>query len=276
MDATSTRTDRPCVNLLWTGGWDSTFRLLQLLLLHRVAVVPYYLEDPTRPSTRIELRTMARIGEHLREACPHTRALLRPPRIAAVADVAPDPETTEALREIRQRVFIGSQYAWLPAFCKHHAITDMELGVHIDDKVQALVSPFAMEFEHPAGYRSTRVDPRYADTAEFRLFRHFSFPLFHIDKLGMDRRAEAEGWNDIMEMTWFCHAPLRGRPCGTCAPCVYTIMEGLARRVPASRRAASFFYRHLAWPLKDPLRKMRARLQGLGRRYPAAPRIEGP
>ena len=83
-------TDDPTrVNLLWTGGWDSTFRLLQLLLSHRVPVVPYDLEDPTRASTRIELDTMARITAHLRDAYPHTRELLHPLRIATVhpADV---------------------------------------------------------------------------------------------------------------------------------------------------------------------------------------------
>lgn len=258
MDASRDTPAKICVNLLWTGGWDSTFRLLQLLLLHRVPVVPYYLDDPTRPSTPIELRTMASIGDHLREKYPHTRELLQPLRVAAVADVAEDPQIAAALREIRGRMFIGSQYAWLPAFCKHNAIDDMELGVHVDDKVQALVRPFAMAFEHPAGYRSIRVDPRHADSAEYRLFRYFSFPLFDIDKVAMGRQAEAEGWSAIMEMTWFCHAPVHGSPCGICAPCVYTIEEGLARRVPSSRRALSFFYRHLVLPLKDRLRQMRA------------------
>lgn len=260
MNAPRNAIDDPCVNLLWTGGWDSTFRLLQLLLLHRVPVVPFYLEDPTRVSTQTELRTMARIGDYLRETRPHTRELLRPLRIAAVADVAEDPEIAGALREIRKRIFIGSQYAWLPAFCKQHAIADMELGVHVDDKVQALLRSFAMEFEHPGGYRSVRVDPRHAGSAESRLFRYFSFPLFHIDKMGMDRQAHAEGWDAIMDMTWFCHTPVRGAPCGFCAPCVYTIEEGLARRVPAPRRALSFLYRHIALPLKGPLRQMRASL----------------
>lgn len=261
MNASRTN-DEPRVNLLWTGGWDSTFRLLQLLLLHRVAVVPHYLEDPTRESTRTELRTMARIGDHLREAYPHTRELLQPLRIAAVADVAEDAEIAGALREIRKRIFIGSQYAWLPAFCKQHAIGDMELGVHVDDKVQALLRSFVMAFEHPGGYRSVRVDPRHAGSAEFSLFGYFGFPLFHIDKMEMGRQAEAEGWGAIMDMTWFCHTPVRGAPCGFCAPCVYTIEEGLARRIPASRRALSFFYRHLVLPLKGRLRQTRASLRG--------------
>jgi hypothetical protein len=250
------------VNLLWTGGWDSTFRLLQLLLLHRIPVAPYYLEDPTRASTPIELQTMARITDHLHEHYPHTRALLQPLQLASVGDVAGDQEIDAALKQIRERVFIGSQYAWLPAFCKQRGIVDMELGVHVDDKVQALLRAFALEYDHPLGFRTVRVDPRHAGSAEFRLFRYFSFPLFHIDKVGIDRRADAEGWGALMDMTWFCHKPARGRPCGVCAPCVYTIEEGLARRVPPSRRALSFLYRNLALPLKPGLRRVRATLRG--------------
>jgi hypothetical protein len=254
--------DRACVNLLWTGGWDSTFRLLQLLLLRRVPVVPHYLEDPTRASTSIELQTMADIVDRLHHAYPHTRELLQPLRTTAVTDISVDPEIAAALHEIRRRSFIGSQYGWLPAFCKHNRIEWMELGVHIDDKVRALVRPYAMEFEHPAGFRSIRVDPGHADVPEYRLFRYFSFPLFDIDKVGIAREAEAQGWGALMDMTWFCHTPVRGRACGICAPCMYTIEEGLARRVPGSRRVLSFFYRHLVRPLRERLRNARALSHG--------------
>ncbi|GAA5074028.1 hypothetical protein [Lysobacter panacisoli] len=264
------------VKLLWTGGWDSTFRLLQLLLRHRVPVIPYYLEDPTRASTTTELATMARIAAHLRENYPHTCELLLPLRVSAVTDVVPDASLTDALREIRRRSYIGSQYEWLPAFCEQHGITGMELGVHIDDKVQALMRPFARDFEHPAGFRSVRADPRHAETAEYRLFRYFSFPLFHIDKVGIGEESDRAGWSEIMEMTWFCHTPVRGQPCGVCAPCVYTIEEGLARRVPASRRMISFFYRRFALPLKAPLRHLRTSLRSVrSGRGPAAPGIGG-
>jgi len=249
------------VHLLWTGGWDSTFRLLQLLLLHRLPVVPHYLADPSRASTGTEVETMARIGEHLRTAYPHTRPLLQPVRIVAVGDVPADPESIDALREIRRRLFIGDQYAWLPAYCRHAAISDMELGVHVDDKVQALLRGFVADVEHPAGFRTTRVDPARAGSAEYTLFHWFSFPLFRIDKRGMERQADARGWTPVMEMTWFCHSPVHGQPCGTCGPCVFTIQEGLARRVPPARRALSFFYQRLAWPLKDPLRQVRASLR---------------
>ena len=260
------------VKLLWTGGWDSTFRLLQLLLHDRVHVVPYYLEDRTRPSTDTEIDTMARISERLREEFPHTRELLQPMLRAAVTDIAVDEDIAIALREIRRKSFIGSQYAWLPAFCRAHGLEGMELGVHVDDKVQALLRGFVVEVDHPAGFRSVRVDPACAGTPEHTLFGAFGFPLFRVDKRGIERESRTAGWDGIMEMTWFCHRPVRGKPCGLCAPCVYTIEEGLARRVPGPRRVLSFFYRNFVLPWKGPLRQLRYGLRGhLGERPPPQP-----
>jgi hypothetical protein len=276
MDAPHHKTGKGSVALLWTSGWDSTYRMLELLLLHRVAVEPHYLTDPTRASTQMELQAMAHIAAHLREAYPHTRELLGPLRITAVAEVAHDPAIATALRQVRKRSFIGSQYEWLPAFCRQNAIDGIELSVHVDDKVQALLRSFATEFEHPAGFRSVRVDPVHVGSAEYALFGCFSFPLFHIDKLGIGREAEARGWGAIMDMTWFCHTPAHGRPCGICAPCVYTIEEGLAHRVPRSRRVLSFFYRRFALPLKAPLRRLRASMRRNREDGPAAAGIEGP
>lgn len=43
--------DKKSVNLFWTGGWHSTFRLIQLVLLHQKVVQPYYLIDHYKKST---------------------------------------------------------------------------------------------------------------------------------------------------------------------------------------------------------------------------------
>ena len=37
-------------------------------------------------------------------------------------------------------------------------------------------------------------------------------------------------YEDIMNLTWFCHTPIDGKPCGKCNPCRYTIEEGLRER----------------------------------------------
>lgn len=245
---------RQAVAVLWTGGWDSTFQILRLLLKYRLTVLPYYLEDDTRPSTAVELATIQAIADALRRAHPHVCGLLRPLRRFRVAEIPHDAAIVQALRDVRRRSYIGSQYAWLPAFCKRNGLADIELSVHVDDKVQALLSAMVSDFEQAGSYRSYRVDERHADRSEYTLFRYFSFPLFGIDKRAMQEEAAREGWSEYMHMTWFCHRPWRGQPCGACAPCVYAIEEGMAWRVPRHRRALTWLYRKLALPLKPPLR----------------------
>ena len=53
------------VPLLWTGGWDSTYRLLYLLLVDGTAVQPIYLVEYQRKSALHEVASMARIRERL-------------------------------------------------------------------------------------------------------------------------------------------------------------------------------------------------------------------
>jgi len=55
------------VDLLWTGGWDSSYRLLSLLLDLRLPVQPIYLYDDKRVSAPVEVQTMQRLRERLAE-----------------------------------------------------------------------------------------------------------------------------------------------------------------------------------------------------------------
>ncbi len=65
-------------NLLWTGGWDSTFRLLELLLVKGKVVQPYYIIDADRNSTGMELRTMEELKRRIFAEYPGATNLLRP------------------------------------------------------------------------------------------------------------------------------------------------------------------------------------------------------
>src|SRR5262245_9329039 len=116
------------VQLLWTGGWDSTFRLLCLVLEHRVPVQPSYLLDERRVSAPIELVTMERLRERLATLHPHTRELLLPTRIERVPPVAPDDDIQRAFNRILRTHRIGDQYAFLARFCRAHGLHDAELS----------------------------------------------------------------------------------------------------------------------------------------------------
>jgi hypothetical protein len=256
----------PPVNLLWTGGWDSSFRLLQLLLQHRREVIPHYLLDPTRASTQAELEAMQRIRDSIFEEHPHTRALLHPLRKFDIASLAPDAAITDAFRKVASKHFIGSQYDWLARFCKQLGIAELELAAgHRGGRIQGIIGSLVMRTTD-SGQVSYRIDPQHSDTNEFIVFGGFSFPLFELNKQETGSIAAERGWLDILRMSWFCHKPGPGNePCGYCNPCLYAVDEGFGWRISRRNRIKGIFYRALVRPMKAPAKAALGRL-GIGRR----------
>lgn len=66
--------------VFWTGGYDSTFRLLQLLIILKKPVVAVYVSDPTtdsRQNTTYEIQAMNNIIKKVKRRFPFTRELFK-------------------------------------------------------------------------------------------------------------------------------------------------------------------------------------------------------
>ena len=216
--------------LLWTGGWDSTFRLLQRLLIEQQPIQPVYVVNPDRQSAIAEIRTMKKIKQRLIAEYPHVRSTLHFGKTVGFYDFDPHPVYQDAYDRILARQYLGTQYVWLASFCDEMNIRDIELAIHQDDKAHRILAPLVTSAGAEGCYQ---VDDRFAHTDEYRLFRFFRLPIFDLTKTQMLEIARAEGFEELMKLTWFCHTPSRKqRPCGTCNPCIYAIEEGLGDRVP--------------------------------------------
>lgn len=238
--------DGDVARLFWTGGWDSTFRLLQLLILLKKKVQPYYLIDEDRLSTGIEIRTMKAIKEHISEKYPRARSLMLPTVFKAVYDIKPNKELTENYNEILTHDYIGSQYEWLARFCSETCIYGIELSIHKNGQNSGpikLLKPFIIQ-SGSVGQMNYIFNKDYIDTGEYKLFRFYNFPLFNLDKIEMLNIARKEGFDDFLDLTWFCHKPRKdNRPCGVCTPCIQVIENGLGTRIPLSNRIR-YYYRN--------------------------------
>ena len=223
------RTAQGSTPLLWTGGWDSTFRLLQLLLLERRSVQPYYVIEGARRSTSAEQTAMRNICELLRTSHPEASARLQETIDVPVEQIAADAHTFSHYESALHFAFIGGQYEFLARMCAQRGITDMELAIHRDDKARDLLVELIDTSRR-------QLDSRFAGDARYELFKSFRFPLFDMTKQQMRSAARENGFEDFMALTWFCHQPRAGQPCGVCNPCIYTIEEGLADRVPLAGR----------------------------------------
>lgn len=213
-------------NLMWTGGWDSTFRLLQLLLIKKNKVRPYYIVNKNRKSTSIELERIHIIKKKLFHQYPFTTKLLLPLIQTHSKNIKIDTEISRIWRKIRNRRHIGEQYKMLASFCIQENISNVELSLEKQvggDQVELTNAYILAQDEVP--------------DEEKILFRNFTFPLIHTTKKEMISIAKKEKWLSILSETWFCHRPIHipligPIPCGACNPCTIALNEGLGSRIP--------------------------------------------
>lgn len=218
---TDSRDNGNPVQLLWTGGWDSSFRLMQLLLIEQRPVQPIYVVDADRKSTLFEMRAMETIRAALlqRVADP---SMLRPTQVVVASQFTPPPEQAARGARIQGRAHMGGQYVWLTGPANALGWRDVELSI---ERYESGLSEWQrMVFQEPG---------KLNDSDEAQLFKYWSFPVMHLTKTEMRDIARDRGFLDVLLMRWFCFHPVRGKPCGRCNPCKLANRDGVNFANPA-------------------------------------------
>ncbi len=219
-------------NILWTGGWDSSFRVLQATICEGATVQPHYVIDHGRRSVHCEVKAMASIKDRVAERFPDARRRILPTVFHERCEIPANAEISASHGALIAQSHLGTQYEWISRLAASRRISRLELSVHRDDRAHAFLSEVVTRDEH--GHYS--LAPGAAGPAA-TLFKGLVFPLFDMTKLEMAAAAREQAFADVLELTWFCADPDRNmQPCGACGPCRYTIGEGLARRVPRANR----------------------------------------
>jgi len=241
----TTDTENQRVNLLWTGGWDSTFRLLKLVLNNR-EVQPFYIIDPNRESLGHEVRAMQHIRSEISKSYPKASKLLLSTLFIELHDIKENILVTAAYLNIRKSVPVGIQYEWLARFAEERGDHPMEIGIEMGSHGTSkyLSKYWIYKYFDEEGFYM--IDEKYKGTDVYNLFKYFKFSIIDLKKRDMKAIAEKERFIHIMGHTWFCHSPIsNGKPCGVCKPCIIAIHEGMAYRMPLQ----SMIRYHLRWLL---------------------------
>jgi len=245
-------------NLLWTGGWDSTFQLLRLLIKYKVPVSPYYLIDANRPSTGMEILTMKKIKERLFTEYPYTKNLLNPIQYINVEDIPLDENITKAYNSFLQYDHIGIQYEWLARLCQFLGIDNMQLSF---EKPHVVNRKFLQKlYEVLLKINSNNqelfiIDKKHKGQEIYTIFKYFHLPIWEISKKEMVGIAGEQGWTSIMNLTWFCHNPTcKGKSCGKCKPCQQVMTHDMKWRITFDRRLAYHYYVNFLWLIKSKIK----------------------
>jgi 7-cyano-7-deazaguanine synthase in queuosine biosynthesis len=249
-------------NILWTGGWDSTYRVLHLVMVEKKVVQPHYIFDTARRSSPRELQAISEIKQELKRIDGDAFGRLRKTNITSITEIPEYPEISEAYQSLRAMAPLGGQYNWLARYAKSEGINHIELCVELSENSKAyyflkgnLIKSINGQYELKDNVHK-----------DLKIFSYYSFPVVDLTKLEMKAQAAQQGFINALEKSWFCFNPIHGAPCGTCNPCISTIEDGMQYRFPrASIRR--YRMRHIKKALKAPswiARRVRAGSQKLG------------
>lgn len=203
--------------LLWTSGWDSTFRLVQLSRMEG-DVTPVYVKGDNRHSESIEIEHMNTLLDLLKKH-PETKANLLPLEIIDKKDIPLDEEITESYYNLRKIAAVGTQYEWLARYAKLNP--GIELGAIMPDGeysgIRYIINTYGSYDKTETGSYVLSKSCTYKDC--INVFGNFSFPLAFTTENEMKKIVEELGYEDIMSHIWFCHHPIKGETCGLCRPC---------------------------------------------------------
>lgn len=217
--------------ILWTGGWDSSFRILDLVLNKREIVQPHYILDDERKSAPLELAAMKKIRQMVMEMDSLAGERILDTITMKTNEIPRNREITSNFKKLASTFSLGNQYDWLARYAESLEANDLELCINKDDNIEEFIRDDVRSIElNGESYYELVEAP---SLAELNIFSRYHFPLLKMTKIDMEEKARQSGFLHIMEETWFCHSPTKnGKPCGVCNPCKYTKEEGLARRVP--------------------------------------------
>lgn len=140
----------------------------------------------------------------------------------------------KAWLKLRNYNLLGSQYDWLACFALQHK--GIELSIHIDDKAVEVIEKYGslIKISDPIIGDYWIVDKCNSKSELLLLFQNYHLPLVKYTKLEMEEYYIANGYERVMNQTWFCYNPIHGKPCGCCNPCMHTIDEGMKWRFTKS------------------------------------------
>jgi len=217
------------VNVLWTGGMDSSFTMIKLSRLN-TEIQPYYLCD-NRESEPYELRAINQITQDTQQH-PDTKCTILPLITLKTADVEPDASITNAYQKLERTTKIGSQYDWLARFAKNVEGLQISLDKSENDKALICILKYGGVKRVNEGELIYYVlDKQISSQDLITVFGnlHFSLAWDNTKKREMDQFKQL-GFEEVLKKTWFCFHPINGKPCGLCNPCISAIGDGMQWR----------------------------------------------
>ena len=229
------------VHILWTGGMESTYRVVELSKTD-LCIQPHYIickYRGNRKSKDYELRAIRKITEILQKD-KRTKAAIMSPIIydfntQSAIDFYPDIREAGVILE-NMKGYVNKQDLMFSCYARHENLK-LETGVRFSThgSIGRMIDT-SLLVSHPRYDDILMIDPEKGkeEWASYTIFKDFYFPksLYHKKKSEEASELLNDGYGEVLKNVWSCYNPILGMPCGHCNPCRCAKMEGTGHMIP--------------------------------------------
>ena len=226
--------DNRIVHIFWTGGLDSTYRVVELSRKECV-IQPHYIIT-SRRTVENELKAISEITTIL-NSDKRTIAKLLPVETFPKTELEVYPDIQSAwdlLHELKD--FKSQQYPLLTRYARQKKLK-LEMGIQFSENGSVVkVVDQSYLIDCPDNDDVMMIDPEKGshEWASFTLFKDFLYPksLYHKTKAEEIEELKNWGYDKVLKKVWTCFNPVLGMPCGHCFACNSARKEGAGMMVP--------------------------------------------
>ena len=213
--------------LFWTGGYDSTFRLCQLVFDENKTVQPIYVSDiidnkinknTRRKSTKNEINTMNIILKKIKKKDENKYNNIK--ELIIIKKVNIDYDISEAINNLYKKGRMRRpvcQYGGLAQVTR-----DLNKNVEMSVEYAPISSMMFKNVFHTLEEKNNNYyikDNLDIEDKDLYIFKKCSFPTIMYSKEDMLKIARNSNYDDILKITWSCWYPRNNKPCEKCIMC---------------------------------------------------------
>ncbi len=204
------------IKVLWTGGFDSTYRIIELSM-RDVTIQPIYVKDSKRTSMKYELKAMDDIVNLLLHK-EKTKAKILPIKQIELEKIPENKEIFQAYELFKKEAEMGIQHEWLARLALEYngleICIEKALGEHTP--IRSSILKYGKLIDTGDGFI---IDKENSSKELNLILGNLRLPIFEKTELKMMEDIKKWGYEDVISHIWFCHSPIKGKPCGLCNPC---------------------------------------------------------
>ncbi len=205
------------ISILWTGGWDSTYRVVELSR-QKVTIQPIYILDPKRESANYELGGAIKTITEMLLQRNETLAEFLPIKVINVGEIQPNEEITATAKQLKNEFGLGEQHDWTARVALQYPGIEMciEKAIKGYMPIRETINKYGKLKMSAHGYV---VDREQSTQTLVNILGNITLPIFDTTETEMLQNIKKWHYEDVMAHIWFCHRPIKGKPCGLCSPC---------------------------------------------------------